>query len=58
MTYLRRYDFAVGLLALLLVMLATPLSGQAQKQAQRKFTINGFVHDAPVSYTHLTLPTN
>ena len=46
MTYLRRYDFAVGLLALLLMMLATPLSGQAQKQAQRKFTINGFVHDA------------
>ena len=27
-------------------MLAAPLSGQAQKQAQRKLTINGFVHDA------------
>ena len=48
MTCLRRYDFAVGLLALLLIMLATPHSGQAQKQkqAQRKYTINGFVHDA------------
>lgn len=50
MTYLRRYDFTVGLLALLLMMLATPLSGLAQKQvprqAQSKFTINGFVHDA------------
>ena len=50
MTYLRRYDFIVGLLALLLMMLATPLSGQAHKQAPRqaqgKFTINGFVHDA------------